>query len=696
MSSAEPSKTAYKPEIDGLRAFAVLSVVFYHAFPEVLTGGFVGVDVFFVISGYLITAHIFTSLDEGKFSFLNFFGRRIRRIFPALILVMVSCLIFGWFALLSEEFQQLGKHVASGAAFIINFILVDESGYFDTAADTKPMLHLWSLAVEEQFYIVWPLILWLAWRQRFSLIWITLVVAVASFYFNVRFVASKPTEVFFWPFGRFWELLSGSLLAWLMVYRKDVLNRSKSRIDERIRRMVPLGFASGKTPFTENAMAFGGLCLLIYGFVEITSGLPFPSTWALAPVCGAILIIAAGATAWSNRIFMMNPIAVWFGFISYPLYLWHWPILSFLQIVEGGELPHRDARSAAVVLAVILAWLTVRFVEKPLRFGGERVRLKIAGLTCTMICAGVAGLAISRTDFSETLTFQELLIKRPGTEHIHGSSSKWYQGKEDWLFLGNEFDDTVAKLKLAQNPDPEDIAREARLFANLAQAAETTNTSVVLAIGSNKSSIYPEFLPDEIEPSETRYVTYFTEQLNHIPNLTVIDPVSDLLRAKEGSGLLYFRTDTHWNKKGAFLAFSAMAARMGWPVPEVSFVAGGLHSGDLIRISQLEEYPMATGDKWHIEWVSEPVLEIRPLPILPETPFGPAGIVINKSPLSEETLWVIGDSFTNGLKTYFDATFKEVHYLDHWASRLPTLPAELLASEEKPDLIVVVRVERSF
>lgn len=213
MHSEKPTRLAYRAEIDGLRAFAVLSVVLYHAFPTALTGGFTGVDVFFVISGYLITSHIFTSLEEGRFSFLNFFGRRIRRIFPALILVMASTLVFGWFALTSEELRQLGKHIASGAAFIVNFILVGESGYFDNAADTKPMLHLWSLAVEEQFYIVWPIILWLAWRQGFNLLWVTVLVSVASFYFQVRFVASKPTEVFFWPFGRFWELLSGSALA---------------------------------------------------------------------------------------------------------------------------------------------------------------------------------------------------------------------------------------------------------------------------------------------------------------------------------------------------------------------------------------------------------------------------------------------------------------------------------------------------
>ena len=696
LSYAEHTKTAYRAEIGGLRAFAVLSVVLYHAFPARLTGGFIGVDVFFVISGYLITGHIFASLDQGKFSFLNFFGKRIRRIFPALILVMASSLIFGQLVLVSEEHQQLGQHIASGAAFIVNFILVGESGYFDTAADTKPMLHLWSLAVEEQFYIVWPVVMWLAWWQRFNLMWITLLVAVASFYFNVWFVASKPTEVFFWPFGRFWELLSGSVLAWLMLYKREAFDRAKMRVDTFIGRVVPLWIVPGKIALTENAMAFGGLCLLIYGFIKISSNVPFPSIWALIPVCGAVFIIAAGATAWSNRIFMMNPVAVWFGLISYPLYLWHWPILSFLQIVKSGELPHRDARITAVILAVILAWLTVRFVERPLRFGHRNVRFKIVGLTGAMICVGMAGLVISRTDLSNSRTLEDLLIKRPGAEHIYGSSSKWYRGQHGWLFLGNAYENTVAKLKLAQTPVPDDIAREASLFANLAEAAETANTSVVLLIGPNKSTVYPEFLPNEIAPSERRYVTYFTEQFNAIPNLTVVDPTENLLRAKENSGFLYYRTDTHYNGKGAFLVFSALAERMGWLVPEVSFKAGELHSGDLIAISQLDDFSVALGDNWQIEWGSNPDLEIKPLPNLPETSFGRAEIVMNRAPLSEQTVWVIGDSFTNALAPYIDATFKEVHYLGHWNSKLRTLPEELISSEGKPDLIIVVRVERSF
>ena len=674
----------------------MLSVVLYHAFPARLTGGFTGVDVFFVISGYLITAHIFASLDEGKFSFIDFFQRRIRRIFPALLFVMAISLIFGWFALISEELQQLGKHVASGAAFIINFILVGESGYFDTAADTKPMLHLWSLAVEEQFYLVWPVVLWLAWWQRFSLIWITVLAAVASFYFNLRFAESNPTVTFFWPFGRFWEMLSGSVLAWLTLYKRDWLDRATTRVDTWIGRLVPLSFARGKITFVENAMALGGLCLLIYGFTGINSSMPFPSTWALVPVCGAILIIGAGAAAWSNRIFMMNPVAVWFGLISYPLYLWHWPILSFLQVVEGGEVPHRDERIIAVVLAIFLAWFTVRFVEKPLRFGRQNARAKAAILAGAMVFVGLAGLVVSRSDFSESHTFEDLLIKRPRIEHIYGSSAKWYQGQDQWLFLGNAYNDTVAKLKLEPAPVQEDIEAEVDLFTNLAKAAEKINTPVVLLIGPNKSTIYPEFLPEEIEPSKRRYVDYFTEQLDDISNLVVVDPIEELLRAKESSGLLYYRTDTHWNNRGAFHVFSTLAERMGWPIPDVSFTAGEPYSGDLITISELEDFAVTTGDNWQIEWADSPNLEIRPLANMPETSFGRAEIVKNNAPLSQQTVWVIGDSFTNALSPFIDATFKEVHYLGHWNSELQALPEAFMNAEVKPDLIIVIRVERSF
>ena len=240
MSQALLSKTKYHSEIDGLRAFAVLSVVAFHAFPDLFIGGFIGVDIFFVISGFLITSHIFESLDKGQFSFTDFFGRRIRRIFPALIIVMFFSLFFGWFSLLGEELSQLGKHIASGAAFIINFVLVNESGYFDNAAETKPMLHLWSLAVEEQFYIIWPLVLWISWKLKFNLLIVTILIGFFSFFTNIYFVKTYPTEIFFWSIGRFWELLSGSILAWFFLYKAESLTRIRLISDKYI--LQTIGF----------------------------------------------------------------------------------------------------------------------------------------------------------------------------------------------------------------------------------------------------------------------------------------------------------------------------------------------------------------------------------------------------------------------------------------------------------------------
>jgi peptidoglycan/LPS O-acetylase OafA/YrhL len=221
----------YRPDIDGLRAVAVLAVVAFHAFPSWAKGGFIGVDVFFVISGYLISIIIFENLERGTFSFTEFYARRIRRIFPALLLVLIVCLTIGWFTLLADEYKQLGKHTVAGAGFISNFILWNEAGYFDNSAETKPLLHLWSLGVEEQFYIFWPLLLWFAWKHKFSLLTLTILVALASFVLNIKGIKHDMVATFYSPQTRFWELLCGSLLSWITVYKKDVFFNFKIKID---------------------------------------------------------------------------------------------------------------------------------------------------------------------------------------------------------------------------------------------------------------------------------------------------------------------------------------------------------------------------------------------------------------------------------------------------------------------------------
>ena len=398
------SHPKYRPDIDGLRAIAVLAVVAFHAFPVWARGGFIGVDIFFVISGYLITTIIFENLDKGTFSFSEFYARRIRRIFPALLTVLAACFVFGWFALLADEFKQLGKHMAAGAAFVSNFVLWSEVGYFDNAADTKPLLHLWSLGIEEQFYIFWPPLLWFAWKRQFNLLTITILVAIASFVLNIDSIKQDPVATFYSPLTRFWELLCGSLLAWLTLYKRDACAKIKRKIDSVLVAVVYSDQRSGDGKLFSNVLAFIGFFLLIYGFWRINRELSFPGKWALVPVMGAVLIITAGSQAWVNRIILSSKLAVWFGLISFPLYLWHWPLLSFARIIES-ETPSPNVQIVAVVLSIILAWLTYRLIERPIRFG-HHGKAKVVTLVILMTIVGYVGY---NTDVRDGLAFRNVV-----------------------------------------------------------------------------------------------------------------------------------------------------------------------------------------------------------------------------------------------------------------------------------------------
>lgn len=391
MTSSHPhlSHPKYRPDIDGLRAVAVLSVVTFHAFPNGLKGGFIGVDIFFVISGYLISTIIFQNLEKGTFSFSEFYARRIRRIFPALILVLTTSYAFGWFALFADEYKQLGKHIAAGASFVSNFVLWKEAGYFDYSAETKPLLHLWSLGIEEQFYLIWPFLLWLAWERNFNLLTITAVIAGVSFGLNMHGVVSNPVSTFYSPQTRFWELLCGSLLAWMMLYRSKAFTPLLTRLDGWLASVVyrESGHADGRT--LAHLVSLVGLTLLAIGFYLINKDFNFPGKWALLPMLGAVCLIAAGPHAWFNRVVLSNRLMVWFGLISFPLYLWHWPLLSFARIVES-ELPSGAIRMVAILLAVTLAWLTYKLIETPIRQGGHS-RAKTSVLVIMMAIIGYVG-----------------------------------------------------------------------------------------------------------------------------------------------------------------------------------------------------------------------------------------------------------------------------------------------------------------
>lgn len=340
--------SGYRSDIDGLRAIAVLAVVGFHAFPDFLDGGFIGVDVFFVISGFLISRIIIGGLDRNEFSFKGFYVGRIKRIFPSLLFVLAAVCLFGWIGLLADEYAAVGKHVAGGAGFVSNIILWRESGYFDAAAETKPLLHLWSLGVEEQFYLIWPLLVWGLYKLKVKLITAFILVAVVSFVCGVLSVEHDPAAAFYLPHVRFWELIAGGILACLSMGKPEI--EALSSRGER------------------DAVSMFGAALIFYGFFAISKDRLFPGFWALLPVLGAVMVISAGPGSWFNRKILSSRLLVWFGLISFPLYLWHWPLLSISQIVVG-ETPSLEVRVCAVIAAVILAWLTYRLIEKPIRFG---------------------------------------------------------------------------------------------------------------------------------------------------------------------------------------------------------------------------------------------------------------------------------------------------------------------------------------
>jgi peptidoglycan/LPS O-acetylase OafA/YrhL len=371
----------YRPDVDGLRALAVLSVVVYHAFPHALPGGFIGVDLFFVISGFLISKIILGGLADGRFTFREFYARRVRRIFPALVVVLTACAVLGWFVLTPTDYRTLGTHIAGGAGFASNLILWSESGYFDSAAELKPLLHLWSLGVEEQFYIVWPLALWLCFKARLKP-WVPiLAIGLASFVLNLWMVRVDLSGAFYSPLTRFWELLAGAMLAHL-----SLQSEKRSGADDA----SPIGARA-------NALSIAGLACVVAGLVLLDRTVEFPGAWALLPTVGGFLLIAAGPSGWVNRNVLSRPAVVFIGLISYPLYLWHWPLLAFARVAASGE-PAPWLRAALMGLAVLLAWLTYRFVELPLRFGARRRNVFALGTAMASV-ALVGGVTFATQGF---------------------------------------------------------------------------------------------------------------------------------------------------------------------------------------------------------------------------------------------------------------------------------------------------------
>lgn len=361
----------YRRDVDGLRAVAVLFVIGFHYFPSAFPGGFVGVDVFFVISGFLITSLIHQDVAAGRFSIAEFYGRRIRRIFPALILILLISLGAGFLFMLPDAYRTLGLNTAASAGFVANIALYLQQDYFAPSAELNPLLHIWSLGVEEQFYLVWPLILMMLARGR-AAIPVAIGLTVLSFIGNVVQTASDPVASFFLPFSRFWELGAGAVLA-LLQARAGHLVRGREW------------------------MGWSGLLLLALAMVVIDRDRAFPGWWALVPVAGTVLLIASGEEARANRFFLSHRTLVYIGLISYPLYLWHWPLLVFARIIRFEKEPTILISIGLIIAACFLAHLTYRFVERPIRSRG-RLSIKAVSLAVLLVVSGSLGLAVYARD----------------------------------------------------------------------------------------------------------------------------------------------------------------------------------------------------------------------------------------------------------------------------------------------------------
>ncbi|MGE4319356.1 MAG: acyltransferase family protein [Deferribacterales bacterium] len=374
-----------------MRAFAVLAVIIYHYFPSRLKGGFTGVDIFFVISGYLIGGIILNKISKDEFSLSDFYQRRIIRIFPALVLVLAAVLILGWFALPSQDYSLLGKHTFGGASFISNILFASEAGYWDQASETKILLHLWSLGVEEQFYILFPL--FMLFIRKLSLrksLFISFTLLI-SFSLNILFYDNKVFD-FYMPFTRFWEMLSGVSLAYFQMNIPLSIKHMHIKAENYLHRVLFDKEKNNNSSLSINLVTTVGFSLLIFSLFTQQSD-KFPGLHALYPVLGTVLCISAGYTAGINRIIFASKIAVWIGLISYPLYLWHWVILTYSRIIFGQSMD-RTIKLELLLLSFFLSALTYYFYERPLRYSKKLRAFTTLILIVIMLTIGFFGVLI--------------------------------------------------------------------------------------------------------------------------------------------------------------------------------------------------------------------------------------------------------------------------------------------------------------
>ena len=369
----------WRSDITGLRALAVLPVLIFHAWPDLLPGGFVGVDVFFVISGYLISGILFRQLQRTRrIDFADFYAKRIRRIIPNLLCVLLFTAAVGWFYLAPGEYRDLGRQIYSSTFFYQNFRLLKDLGdYFAADASVQPLLHLWSLAIEEQFYIVFPLLCALVWKLRANVQALGGVVLLVTFGSLVACLLVEDQAFrFYFPLTRFWELGVGIVLSYAQhfgIWRPETQSELK-----------------------RNALSLLGGALLILSLFFVREK-NFPGVEALLPTLGALFILSASPKALFNRFLALKPV-VFIGLISYSLYLWHWPLIAYANIMEPQH--EQWVPGVLLIVAFVLSVLSYRYVETPFRTirAPRGKRIAVVGLLVGLLVATGFGQWLRQTE----------------------------------------------------------------------------------------------------------------------------------------------------------------------------------------------------------------------------------------------------------------------------------------------------------
>ncbi len=552
----------YRAEIDGLRALAAIPVILFHAGFELFSGGFVGVDVFFVISGYLITTILIEDIENKRFSIVNFYERRARRILPALFFVMLVCIPFAWMWMLPSQMKDFSQSLVAVSLFASNILFWQESGYFDAAAEEKPLLHTWSLAVEEQYYVLFPIFLILAWRfGKSRVFWMIVVMAAISLLLSEWEWRKQPTANFYLAPTRAWELFAGSIAAF--VVQKQGVQKN-------------------------NLLALVGLVAIIFSIFFYDETTPFPSVYALVPVLGVVLLVLYAEKETIAAKLLSTKGIVGIGLISYSAYLWHQPLFAFARI-RSLEHPSLLYMSVLSLSSLLLAYFSWRFIEAPFRNNNFVTRSQIFSVSGTFLIAfmifGYAGHKeiinsnYSIEKFSNWRDINPCAVTQNNTaENLTDNIlSECLEGDTNYILLGDSHAESLSQA--FRNVINEEGGRLLSLLdigclpvlgttriplqqqcllnkENYWQMVRQTNATVILSSRWRLNLVGPRF--DNKEGG----VEYGKSGLNH-----VIDKSDDIISHVEK-----FISDVALNRRVIIIS---QIPEAGWNVPERNARLGG-------------------------------------------------------------------------------------------------------------------------